>query len=92
MKFRPYVSPNDLPAEAGSHRRPEAGSHGKDAGSRTWMSAGSGVSRKMRRATHEIELAPRSGYLISGSARRAFEHSIPPVTQLRYSITFRTLR
>ena len=45
-----------------------------------------------RRTTHEIELAPRSGYLITGIARRAFEHSIPPVAGLRYSITFRTLR
>jgi alkylated DNA repair dioxygenase AlkB len=46
----------------------------------------------VRRATHEIELAPRSAYLIRGDARRQFEHSIPPVVQRRYSITFRTLR
>ena len=46
----------------------------------------------MRRATHEIELAPRSAYLIRGSARRDFEHSIPPVKEVRYSVTFRTLR
>jgi DNA oxidative demethylase len=45
-----------------------------------------------RRTTHEIELAPRSGYLIAGVARREFEHSIPAVAALRYSITFRTLR
>ena len=45
-----------------------------------------------RRATHEIELAPRSAYLITGPARREFEHSIPAVAGLRYSITFRTLR
>jgi alkylated DNA repair dioxygenase AlkB len=45
-----------------------------------------------RRATHEIELEPRSGYLITGEARRDFEHSIPAVASLRYSITFRTLR
>ena len=32
-----------------------------------------------RRATHEIELEPRSGYLITGEARRDFEHSIPAV-------------
>jgi alkylated DNA repair dioxygenase AlkB len=46
----------------------------------------------IRRTTHEIELEPRSAYLIRGEARREFEHSIPPVAQPRYSITFRTLR
>jgi DNA oxidative demethylase len=45
-----------------------------------------------RRTTHEIELAPRSAYLIAGSARRDYEHSIPAVESVRYSITFRTLR
>ena len=45
-----------------------------------------------RRASHEVELEPRSAYLISGKARRNFEHSIPAVDSLRYSITFRTLR
>ena len=45
-----------------------------------------------RRTTHEVELEPRSAYLISGEARRDFEHSIPAVASLRYSITFRTLR
>ena len=46
----------------------------------------------IRRATHEIELAPRSAYLIRGDARRDFEHSIPPVARRRYSITFRTVK
>ncbi|HEX4915105.1 MAG TPA: alpha-ketoglutarate-dependent dioxygenase AlkB [Vicinamibacterales bacterium] len=45
-----------------------------------------------RKTTHEIELKPRSGYLITGEARAGYEHSIPPVTSLRYSVTFRTLR
>ena len=45
-----------------------------------------------RRTTHEIELRPRSAYLIRGEARTGYEHSIPPVASLRYSITFRTLR
>jgi alkylated DNA repair dioxygenase AlkB len=44
-----------------------------------------------RRTTHQLELAPRSAYLLTGPARRAFEHSIPAVELLRYSITFRTL-
>jgi alkylated DNA repair dioxygenase AlkB len=45
-----------------------------------------------RKTTHEIELRPRSAYLITGEARQGYEHSIPPVASLRYSITFRTLR
>ena len=36
--------------------------------------------------------APRSAYLLSGPARTAWEHSIPPVDALRYSVTFRNLR
>jgi alkylated DNA repair dioxygenase AlkB len=35
---------------------------------------------------------PRSAYLLSGAARHEWEHSIPAVAALRYSITFRTLR
>jgi alkylated DNA repair dioxygenase AlkB len=35
---------------------------------------------------------PRSAYLMSGPARSEWEHSIPPVEALRYSITFRNLR
>jgi len=35
---------------------------------------------------------PRSAYLLQGLARTEWEHSIPAVSQLRYSITFRNLR
>ena len=48
--------------------------------------------RAPRRATHELWLSPRSCYVLAGKARSAYEHSIPPVAALRYSITFRTLR
>jgi alkylated DNA repair dioxygenase AlkB len=48
--------------------------------------------RAPRKTTHEIELEPRSGYLITGTARSQYEHSIPATEALRYSITFRTLR
>lgn len=44
------------------------------------------------RPSHAIALQPRSAYLISGAARRAYEHSIPATDTRRYSITFRTLR
>ncbi len=59
---------------------------GLDAGAMT------GLGRTPRRTTHQVVLAPRSAYLIGGVARRDFEHSIPPVEDTRYSITFRTLR
>jgi DNA oxidative demethylase len=39
-----------------------------------------------------IELEPRSSYVISSEARWNYQHSIPAVKELRYSITFRTLR
>jgi 2-oxoglutarate-Fe(II)-dependent oxygenase superfamily protein len=45
-----------------------------------------------RKATHEIALERRSAYILRGAARRAYEHHIPAVRQLRYSITFRTLK
>jgi alkylated DNA repair dioxygenase AlkB len=44
------------------------------------------------RYVYELEVAPRSGYVLAGLARTAWMHSIPPTKQLRYSITFRTLR
>jgi alkylated DNA repair dioxygenase AlkB len=37
-------------------------------------------------------LEPRSAYLMSGEARWEWQHHIPAVKGLRYSITFRTLR
>ena len=36
-------------------------------------------------------LKPRSIYILDGEARREWEHSIPPLRDLRYSVTFRTL-
>jgi alkylated DNA repair dioxygenase AlkB len=39
-----------------------------------------------------IELQPRSIYLMSGPSREIWQHSIPPVKELRYSIMMRTLR
>ena len=45
-----------------------------------------------RSASHEIALARRSAYLMTQASRNAYEHHIPPVAALRYSITFRTRR
>ena len=35
------------------------------------------------------EVRPRSAYLLRGPVRREWEHSVPPVDRLRYSVTFR---
>jgi alkylated DNA repair dioxygenase AlkB len=47
---------------------------------------------RRRTATHEITLQRRSAYLMTGESRNAYEHHIPAVSMLRYSITFRTVR
>ena len=36
-------------------------------------------------------LDPGSAYLLAGASRKLWEHSIPPVDRLRYSVTFREL-
>ena len=53
---------------------------------------------RLRRATGDgwervkLVAEPRSAYLLSGPARTEWEHGIPPVDALRYSITYRNLR
>lgn len=54
---------------------------------------------RLRRKTGEkrwervnLQVESRSAYLLSGAARSEWEHSIPPVEALRYSVTFRGLR
>ena len=49
-------------------------------------------SSTRRSATHSIVLDRRSAYLMTGESRTAYEHHIPPVAHLRYSVTFRTRR
>ena len=44
------------------------------------------------RSVGELELAPRSAYVLSGKARWSWQHSIPATKALRYSVTFRTLK
>jgi hypothetical protein len=55
-------------------------------------SALAAAGKPRRAATHAITLERRSGYLMAGESRSAYEHHIPAVSELRYSITFRTLR
>ena len=54
---------------------------------------------RLRRAAGEgrwervnLTAEPRSAYLLSGPSRTEWEHSIPAVDALRYSITYRNLR
>jgi alkylated DNA repair dioxygenase AlkB len=52
---------------------------------------------RLRRRTGErwerrsLNVQPRSFYMLRGPVRSEWEHSIPPVSALRYSVTFRTL-
>jgi alkylated DNA repair dioxygenase AlkB len=60
---------------------------------RPYVRPGTRVAPPGRRtATHEIALARRSAYLMTGESRNGYEHHIPAVNALRYSITFRTIR
>ena len=53
---------------------------------------------RLRRAVGEtwerasVTAEPRSAYLLRGPSRTEWEHSIPAVEELRYSLTFRNLR
>lgn len=47
------------------------------------------LGKAWERVSHVVQ--PRSIYILAGEARTGWEHSIPEVTDLRYSITFRTL-
>jgi DNA oxidative demethylase len=59
---------------------------------------GDAVMRFQRRAAggerrvFEQPLARRSAYVLAGAARSAWQHSVPPVPALRWSVTFRTVR
>jgi alkylated DNA repair dioxygenase AlkB len=48
-------------------------------------------SAKVARATHSLDLAPRSAYIMRGPVRWQSQHAISPTKEQRYSITFRTL-
>jgi alkylated DNA repair dioxygenase AlkB len=61
------------------------------------ISLGSSARMRFRRDkggvrhTFEVEFEPRSGYVLAGESRTAWQHHVPPAKALRYSITFRTL-
>lgn len=49
-------------------------------------------AKQTRKSTLSIPLHRRSLYVMSGESRSDWEHSIPAVTHVRYSVTMRTLR
>jgi len=89
MRFRPYVSPSDTQEV---RLKPDTTREGRLKPDTTREVRLQPDTTNRRRATHEITLMPRSAYVLTGESRNAYEHSIPPVAELRYSITFRTLR
>jgi alkylated DNA repair dioxygenase AlkB len=62
------------------------------------VSIGSACRMRFRRGEGEvmerssIVLEPRSAYVLEGPARSEWQHSIPALAALRYSITFRSVR
>ena len=52
------------------------------------------LRRKQGTAWERVSITaePRSAYLLRGPSRTEWEHSIPEVDSLRYSITFRNLK
>jgi alkylated DNA repair dioxygenase AlkB len=61
-------------------------------GSRTKNVVNSVAAAATKQAVISVTLEPRSIYVLRGAARWQWQHSVPPVEELRYSITFRTLR
>lgn len=61
------------------------------------VSIGAGCTIRFRRkeasgfVSYSQQLEPRSIYILAGDARTQWQHSIPAVKELRYSITLRTL-
>ena len=61
------------------------------------VSLGSSCTLRLRRKAEvkwqrvSLALEPRSAYLLTGPVRSEWEHSIPPVSAARYSLTFRSL-
>jgi len=85
--------------ESGVSRRPGIGRHKdkREFGIVVGVSLGAAATMRFRRAQGEgwrrvsHVVRPRSIYVLDGVARTEWEHSIPAVEELRYSITFRTL-
>lgn len=49
-------------------------------------------TKRNMRNVYELELAPRSLYIMSGESRYFWQHRIAPPSEQRYSITFRVVK
>ena len=49
-------------------------------------------ARGGERRVFEQPIARRSAYVLAGAARSVWQHSVPPVTQERWSVSFRQVR
>ncbi|HEU4968238.1 alpha-ketoglutarate-dependent dioxygenase AlkB [Sphingomonas sp.] len=62
------------------------------------VSLGAGATMRFRRRSERgfdrrsLPLPPRAAYHLSGEARHGWEHSIVPIEETRWSVTFRSLR
>jgi alkylated DNA repair dioxygenase AlkB len=65
---------------------------GVSLGSRARMRFRRYPPRKPGRSESRLELAPRSIYTLQGESRWGWQHAVSPTKELRWSITFRTLR
>ena len=84
---------NQYPPGAGSGRHKEKSQFGAIVSVSPLASATMRVRRPQgdRWIPRSQELNPRSIYILDGEARTSWEHRVPPVSALRYSLTFRTL-
>lgn len=57
---------------------------------RPWPVQKTTPSKRVKPLAQSLE--PRSVYVLDGEARSRWQHHIPPIDELRYSLTFRTLR
>src|SRR5262245_5557215 len=64
----------------------------RDAGARSGSAHSKQPKVKQRWERVNVAVEPRSAYLLSGSSRSEWEHSILRVDELRYAVTFRNVR
>jgi alkylated DNA repair dioxygenase AlkB len=79
FRLRLKLDEADLAAPAPSRSQPCDGAIARRRGSTKWQ-------------RHSFTAEPRSAYLLRGPSRTAWEHSIPPLDTLRYSVTFRSMQ
>ncbi len=79
FRLRRKLDDADAAAPAASQPHPPGGAIGRRRRSDQWQ-------------RYSFTAEPRSAYLLRGASRTEWEHSIPPLDALRYSVTFRSMR